>query len=305
MSDLNEQLPEASVYVDSEGVARDSKTDRRYEGDYLFTPEDILAARRAPAAAPAPVAASDKLPPLPEPTIEGSVVHPVHKICYRAPVHYTAEQMCDYARAALAGAPAAAAAPIVQPDDRLTDVLRDMLAIQEACGLHTDEYAPGSVIEYIKELESDAPPIVQPVRRKFFDLPLGTRFRYIGGKDEWIVMERHGCGLVAGYQPYDGWVAGQSICSFADTEDECRTAEVEIVATPSAPAAPSEQDVRKLAEGTAADLRQTLVEGEKRRGLDWIEYDASKLVDGIEAIIGDLDRAAIASSAGEVKRHAD
>lgn len=35
------------------------------------------------------------------------------------------------------------------------DLLRDMLAIQEACGLHTDEYAPGSVIEYIKELEAE------------------------------------------------------------------------------------------------------------------------------------------------------
>lgn len=61
-----------------------------------------------------------------------------------------------------AAPPAPAAAPIVQPDDRLDGVLRDMLAIQEACGLHTDEYAPGSVIEYIKELEADAAPIVQP-----------------------------------------------------------------------------------------------------------------------------------------------
>jgi len=49
-------------------------------------------------------------------------------------------------------------------------MLIDMLAIQEACGLHTDEYAPGSVIEYIKELEADsgsAAPVVpvaaQPV----------------------------------------------------------------------------------------------------------------------------------------------
>jgi hypothetical protein len=38
----------------------------------------------------------------------------------------------------------------------VSEILRDMLAIQEACGLHTDEYAPGSVIEYIKELEADA-----------------------------------------------------------------------------------------------------------------------------------------------------
>lgn len=51
----------------------------------------------------------------------------------------------------LCAAPVAQAAPA--PAD--LNLLRDMLAIQEACGLHTDEYAPGSVIEYIKELEAD------------------------------------------------------------------------------------------------------------------------------------------------------
>lgn len=54
-----------------------------------------------------------------------------------------------------------AAAPVAQPlapsgAVSVDDVMRDMLAIQDACGLHTDEYAPGSVIEYIKELEDDA-----------------------------------------------------------------------------------------------------------------------------------------------------
>ncbi len=39
-------------------------------------------------------------------------------------------------------------------NDERTQMLRDILAIQDACGLHTDEYAPGSVIEYIKELEA-------------------------------------------------------------------------------------------------------------------------------------------------------
>lgn len=49
--------------------------------------------------------------------------------------------------------------PAAAQDDAMTldTVMRDMLAIQDACGLHTDEYAPGSVIEYIKELEVDAP----------------------------------------------------------------------------------------------------------------------------------------------------
>jgi hypothetical protein len=52
----------------------------------------------------------------------------------------------------------AAPAPTAEPD-----MLRDMLAIQEACGLHTDEYAPGSVIEYIKELEGGQAEAAAPV----------------------------------------------------------------------------------------------------------------------------------------------
>lgn len=51
---------------------------------------------------------------------------------------------------------ALARAPLPTQSNELTDVVRDMLAIQEVCGLHTDEYAPGSVVEYIKELEGDA-----------------------------------------------------------------------------------------------------------------------------------------------------
>ena len=33
--------------------------------------------------------------------------------------------------------------------------------------------------------------------RLFKTLPLGTRFKYVGGTDIWVVLERHGCGLVA------------------------------------------------------------------------------------------------------------
>ena len=60
-----------------------------------------------------------------------------------------------------------------------SEILRDMLAIQEACGLHTDEYAPGSVIEYIKELESATP---APAMGE--ELPLkGERERFDDTKD--------------------------------------------------------------------------------------------------------------------------
>lgn len=69
--------------------------------------------------------------------------------------------------------------------------------------------------------------------RRFQDLPLGTRFRYLGPKSLvdsiWVVLERHGCGLIAKWEGVDGPVAGQSICSFAETEAECQTLRVAVV----------------------------------------------------------------------------
>jgi hypothetical protein len=62
--------------------------------------------------------------------------------------------------------------------------------------------------------------------RLFKSLPLGTRFKYVGGADTWVLLERHGCGLIAKWDGVEGWVAGQALCSFADTPEECETAEV-------------------------------------------------------------------------------
>lgn len=69
-------------------------------------------------------------------------------------------------------------------------------------------------------------------RRLFKTLPLGTRFKYVGGADTWVVLERHGLGLVAKWDGDGGWVAGQSICSFAETEEECETEEVIVYEVP-------------------------------------------------------------------------
>lgn len=180
MSDLNEQLRECAhcggtnLQIDVQGQPGDYVMcgDPEREGcgvmvsrvDCECDPREAWN-RRAPAAAPAPVAASE-LPPLPtfmRAHIERAINEAeqtrgfgVHDGMARLNVGYL-KRIYGLADAA-AQLHAAAAAPIVQPDDRLDDVLRDMLTIQEACGLHTDEYAPGSVIEYIKELEAAAAP---------------------------------------------------------------------------------------------------------------------------------------------------
>jgi hypothetical protein len=65
------------------------------------------------------------------------------------------------------------------------------------------------------------------IRARLFNiLPLGTRFKYQGGTQVWVILERHECGLIAKWEGVDGAVAGQSLCSFADTPEECETTEV-------------------------------------------------------------------------------
>jgi hypothetical protein len=92
---------------------------------------------------------------------------------------------------------ALARAPLPAKDRELADVLRDMLAIQEACGLHTDEYAPGSVIEYIKEMEGES--VAAPAQAgdardaRRLDLLLdisGFHFEIIN--QEWYLLDARG-----------------------------------------------------------------------------------------------------------------
>lgn len=52
-------------------------------------------------ATPARVVSDAELPELPEPEVDGSVYHEALKICVIGKVHYTADQMHAYARAAL------------------------------------------------------------------------------------------------------------------------------------------------------------------------------------------------------------
>lgn len=68
-----------------------------------------------------------------------------------------------------------------------------------------------------------------PATRKFCELPLGTRFRYAGTVDVFVVLERHGRGLVADDVPPDASAALQGIYTAADSEAACASLEVEVL----------------------------------------------------------------------------
>lgn len=54
------------------------------------------------------------------------------------------------------------------------------------------------------------------MEKKFIDLPLGTRFKFLTYNATWVVLETHGYGLAAKWKGLDGPLAGQTICSVVD-----------------------------------------------------------------------------------------
>lgn len=52
---------------------------------------------------------------------------------------------------------------------------------------------------------------------KFQHLPLGARFRYVGNATVWVILERHGLGLVAKWEGNILQYAGQIICCAQDS----------------------------------------------------------------------------------------
>jgi hypothetical protein len=69
------------------------------------------------------------------------------------------------------------------------------------------------------------------MKRRLFDLPLGTRFRYLSGRaDVYVLIDRGGCGQVA-HAPIDDGTGKefQGIYSAAESRDAARELVVEVV----------------------------------------------------------------------------
>ena len=64
---------------------------------------------------------------------------------------------------------------------------------------------------------------------KFIELPLGTRFRYLGHEEIFVKLSNEGTGLIAEWKGVTMNFIGQGIFSFADSVNETRTCEVIIV----------------------------------------------------------------------------
>jgi hypothetical protein len=70
----------------------------------------------------------------------------------------------------------------------------------------------------------------EPVSRKYDDLPLGARFRYVGHADYgvWVKLENGGTGVIAEWGAEAvGW--RQSICCLCETGEERETFIVEVI----------------------------------------------------------------------------
>lgn len=163
-----------------------------YEGDFADTVNGCVEALRE-LVSPAATTASASPPVVPDDLVAAIRIYGD----YRADSHPAASaQFGEIIKAIRVWAAALARAPLPAKDRELADVLRDMLAIQEACGLHTDEYAPGSVIEYIKEMEGEsvaAPAQAGDARdaalfRKVVELGIQLHFEGGDGEDDavWV-----------------------------------------------------------------------------------------------------------------------
>lgn len=93
------------------------------------------------------------------------------------------------------------------------------------------------VISIIEPMSQPPKRITSPCEcadiRKFIDLPLGTRFQYQNGKQQWIIISHYNgwleCGLIASWQGIDGPISGQSICSATETPEELKELEVIVI----------------------------------------------------------------------------
>jgi hypothetical protein len=73
-----------------------------------------------------------------------------------------------------------------------------------------------------------APPIIKP----FIELPLGTRFRYEGGEDVWVILDKSDLGLVTKWNSTEQIKSGATtnmVCSFAKNKADVYAIQVVVV----------------------------------------------------------------------------
>lgn len=72
----------------------------------------------------------------------------------------------------------------------------------------------------------------EPIIKRFRELPLGTRFKYLEGNQVWVILERYGDGKVAAWDGIDNGgrrLAFQSLCSAAESNSDCEDLTVVVV----------------------------------------------------------------------------
>ena len=93
-----------------------------------------------------------------------------------------------------------------------------------------DERSLPSIIRDLDEilaLNSDKK--AEPKLARFVDLPLGTRFRYPGQNQDFVILGHRGCGEIVVWQGPETSARWQEVCSLTATKEECATIKVEVV----------------------------------------------------------------------------
>lgn len=100
-----------------------------------------------------------------------------------------------------------------------------------ACDKHVQPalpiFSPLAPVTATLDSEQTFKPIT--TRMRFRGLRIGSRFSYPGSDTVWIVLDPFGLGLVVREVAHDDAASIQTVCCFADTEEECSTGQVDVI----------------------------------------------------------------------------